>query len=54
VLFEIATDPRGMTVDEPATRLGEKLMPLRRYEASRQQLEATLPPLRTPALEARV
>jgi glyoxalase family protein len=54
VLFEIATDLPGMTVDEPAAHLGEKLMLPRQYEGSRKQLEATLPPLRTPALEARV
>jgi glyoxalase family protein len=54
VLFEIATDSPGMAVDEPAAHLGEKLMLPRQFEGSRKQLEATLPPLRTPALEARV
>jgi glyoxalase family protein len=51
VLFEIATDPPGMTVDEPAGQLGEKLMLPAEYEAARTELEATLPPLRTPGLE---
>lgn len=51
VLFEIATDPPGMTVDEAAGQLGEKLMLPKEYEAARQQLEATLPALKTPGLE---
>jgi glyoxalase family protein len=54
VLFEIATDPPGMAVDEPAAQLGEKLMLPREYEPSRTRLEAALPPLRTPVTEARV
>jgi len=54
VLFEIATDLPGMAVDEPAAHLGEKLMLPPQYEGSRKQLEATLPPLTTPALEARI
>jgi len=51
VLFEIATDPPGMTVDEAAGHLGEKLMLPAEYEGARTELEATLPPLRTPGLE---
>jgi glyoxalase family protein len=51
VLFEIATDPPGMTIDEPAGQLGERLMLPAEYEAARTELEATLPPLRTPSLE---
>jgi glyoxalase family protein len=54
VLFEIATDPPGMAVYEPTAHLGEKLMLPGQYEGLRAQLEATLPPLRTPALEARI
>jgi glyoxalase family protein len=54
VLFEIATDSPGMAVDEPAAHLGEKLMLPRQYEGLRKQLEATLPPLRTPATEERL
>jgi glyoxalase family protein len=51
VLFEIATDPPGMTVDEAVGQLGEKLMLPKEYEAARAQLEAALPPLKTPGLE---
>jgi glyoxalase family protein len=58
VLFEIATDPPGMAVDEAVEHLGEKLMLPPQYEGSRKQVEAALPPLRTPAyqesLEVRV
>jgi glyoxalase family protein len=48
VLFEIATDPPGFTIDEPAAELGThlKLPPV--YEASRQQIERALPQLRLP------
>jgi catechol 2,3-dioxygenase-like lactoylglutathione lyase family enzyme len=48
VLFEIATDPPGFTVDEPAAELGThlKLPPV--YEASRPEIERVLPPLRLP------
>jgi glyoxalase family protein len=51
VLFEIATDPPGMAVDEPAAQLGEKLMLPAEFEGARRELEATLPPLRLPGLE---
>ncbi len=51
VLFEIATDPPGMTVDEAAGQLGERLMLPKEYEAARHQLEATLPPVKAPSLE---
>jgi glyoxalase family protein len=53
VLFEIATDAPGMTVDEPLEQLGETLTLPPQYEAARTQVEAALPPLIT-ALEARV
>ena len=48
VLFEIATDPPGFAVDEPAETLGQaqKLPP--RYEALRERIERTLPPIRMP------
>ncbi len=52
VLFEIATDPPGMAVDEPETKLGEKLMLPAEYERWRSQLEHTLPVLVVPAGEA--
>ena len=48
VLFELATDPPGFTIDEPVTRLGERLMLPRQYEAQRTQIEALLPPLHLP------
>lgn len=44
VLFEIATDPPGFCVDEPADSLGEKLMLPDWLESRRPILEATLPP----------
>jgi glyoxalase family protein len=54
VLFEIATDPPGMAVDEPLEHLGEQLMLPAQYEAARKQVEAILPPLRVASVEARV
>jgi glyoxalase family protein len=48
VLFEIATDPPGFTIDESAAELGThlKLPPV--YEASRAEIERVLPALRLP------
>jgi glyoxalase family protein len=46
VLFEIATDGPGMTVNEPAEALGERLMLPAAVEQHRAQLEKILPPLR--------
>jgi glyoxalase family protein len=48
VLFEIATDPPGFTVDEPVAELGTHLKLPPMYEASRAQIERVLPPLRLP------
>ena len=48
VLFEIATDPPGFTVDEPLETLGETLRLPPQFEGMREQLEKTLPPLHTP------
>jgi glyoxalase family protein len=45
VLFEIATDPPGFTVDEPADALGQRLMLPPQYEPMRARIEAALPPL---------
>jgi glyoxalase family protein len=45
VLFEVATDEPGFTVDEPAARLGTALKLPRRHEHRRAELERTLPPL---------
>src|SRR5437660_529247 len=48
VLFEIATDTPGFTVDEPADRLGTGLRLPPRLEAVRRELEARLPAFRVP------
>lgn len=45
VLFEIATDPPGFTIDEPLARLGQRLMLPPQYEPMRARIEAHLPPL---------
>jgi glyoxalase family protein len=46
VLFEIATDPPGFTVDEPLESLGTKLVLPAWLEAHRNHIEADLPPIR--------
>jgi catechol 2,3-dioxygenase-like lactoylglutathione lyase family enzyme len=43
ILFEIATDPPGFTVDEPATELGTRLALPNWLEPLRKNLEQTLP-----------
>jgi len=43
VLFEIATDNPGFTVDEPANELGINLKLPAQYEAHRAQIEKALP-----------
>jgi glyoxalase family protein len=48
VLFEIATDGPGFTVDEPAAELGTHLKLPPMYEARRSQIERALPALRLP------
>jgi glyoxalase family protein len=45
ILFEIATDPPGFTVDEPADHLGERLMLPAWLETKRRQVERELPVL---------
>ena len=45
VLFEIATDPPGFTVDEPYERLGHDLKLPDQYESMRTQIESRLPKL---------
>lgn len=50
VLFEIATDPPGMTVDEPAEALGTQLKLPPWLEPQRALIEAQLPPVRAPRL----
>jgi glyoxalase family protein len=44
VLFEIATDPPGFTVDEPAEQLGRQLKLPPWLEPARAQIEQALPP----------
>ncbi|HET9717342.1 MAG TPA: ring-cleaving dioxygenase [Pseudolabrys sp.] len=43
VLFEIATDIPGFTIDEPVSSLGESLKLPPRYESRRKDIEAALP-----------
>lgn len=45
VLFELASDNPGFTVDEPLESLGESLRLPARYESSRAAIEAALPVL---------
>jgi glyoxalase family protein len=49
VLFEIATENPGFTVDEPAETLGTKLMLPRQFEAHRAEIERVVPKVRLPA-----
>jgi catechol 2,3-dioxygenase-like lactoylglutathione lyase family enzyme len=51
VLFEIATDPPGFTVDESAEKLGTKLRLPPWLEPSRAKIEQVLPPLQLPKLK---
>jgi glyoxalase family protein len=50
VLFEIATDPPGFSVDEPLGELGASLKLPSRYEAMRGKIVSSLPPLRASGL----
>ncbi len=47
VLFEIATDPPGFTVDESLDSLGESLQLPDTFESIRSEIEKSLPPLRS-------
>jgi catechol 2,3-dioxygenase-like lactoylglutathione lyase family enzyme len=49
ILFEIATDPPGFTLDESPEHLGMTLCLPPWLEASRKQIEEVLPPLELPA-----
>src|SRR6476646_8033039 len=49
VLFEIATDNPGFTVDEQVERLGTRLMLPAPLERQRAEIENSVPPLRLPA-----
>jgi glyoxalase family protein len=46
VLFEIATDDPGFEIDEPLLELGRKLKLPPWLEPSREQIQASLPPIR--------
>lgn len=48
VLFEIATEAPGFTVDESEEHLGEELKLPPQHEPRRERLQKTLPPLVTP------
>jgi glyoxalase family protein len=51
ILFEIATDPPGFSVDEPVAELGKSIMLPSWLESKREELEATLPPVEVRVLE---
>ncbi|HEX6900921.1 MAG TPA: ring-cleaving dioxygenase [Thermoanaerobaculia bacterium] len=53
VLFEIATDQPGFTVDEDLAHLGEQLILPPWLEPHRREIEAALPPLATAAEKPR-
>jgi glyoxalase family protein len=48
VLYEIATDPPGFTVDEPLESLGHALKLPPQYEPMRARIEAVLPAVHLP------
>jgi glyoxalase family protein len=48
ILFEIATDRPGFTVDEPAEALGSSLQLPPQYEDRRENLKFNLPPITVP------
>ncbi|PQJ26796.1 glyoxalase [Salinibacter sp. 10B] len=52
VLFELATDGPGFTVDEDRENLGTSLVLPPSMEDQREEIEANLPPLDTPQLQA--
>lgn len=52
VLYEIATDPPGMAVDEPVERLGESLVLPPWYEPHRAELERHLAKIHVPGAGA--
>ena len=52
VLFEIATDKPGFTVDEPAEALGSSLQLPPQYEGRREKLTFNLPPIVVPTTAA--
>jgi catechol 2,3-dioxygenase-like lactoylglutathione lyase family enzyme len=53
VLFEIATDSPGFTIDEPAAELGTHLMLPAQYEHMRERIQQKLPPVKVPGVASR-
>lgn len=53
ILFEIATDQPGFTVDEPESSLGSALVLPPRFEPLRKDIEKILPPFRFSTLNQR-
>ncbi|MEW4283317.1 ring-cleaving dioxygenase [Priestia koreensis] len=51
ILFEIATDPPGFSIDEQVEKLGEKLMLPEWYEEQRDKIEEALIPITVKELE---
>jgi glyoxalase family protein len=49
ILFEIATDPPGFTLDETVEELGSKLRLPPWMETARAQIEEVLPSIKVPA-----
>jgi len=49
ILFEIATDKPGFSVDEPLEKLGSSLRLPPQYEPHREEITRMLPPVRLPA-----
>ena len=52
VLFEIATDTPGFTVDQPCEQLGTKLSLPPWLESHRAEIEKVVPPVRLPGVES--
>lgn len=48
ILYELATDPPGFSIDEPVANLGERLMLPDKYEPHRSRIEAVLPSIHLP------
>ena len=46
ILFEIATDVPGFSIDEPVDSLGRELQLPKQFRHARATIEAALPPLR--------
>jgi glyoxalase family protein len=54
VLYEIATEPPGFTVDEPLETLGSELKLPPHYESYRARIESVLPPVQVPGVMIKV